>query len=914
MKIALTTVESTVSGDEPIIHLFGRDEEQKDHHICVYGLRPFFYVPKSAPIPKNNRIVRIEQVSKEGWETIAEKQVKKIVMKIPVDVGGNREDKQGFRERFKETYEADVEFITRAAIELGIKSGFEVDSEYVQYGVDKIEPVDFKVEMRRLHVDIEVSTVEIGGRMPNYKTPICPIYSLSALDNYTERAFCFVWHPSYNNKTKYKQTFTNPIPKSLEKAIKRINGEISKIKIKYKDVIDKEFNIDISALREDLTDEENKFIDYTNQYTRLTKQLKIYQNSQEFVKNKLKSTYDLSVWTFNNEFDMLHSFTYFWKDMNPDAPTGWNFKEFDAPYLIERMKKLQMDVSELSRLRSVWVDKHGIAHIKGRIVFDTWRGYVKTLTHESENNKLDTIAKLLFGVGKVKHNGIDNMWQNNRNKLIKYNVQDVFLEYAIGVSENVFGFFYDVKCFSGCHFEDVLNNSRIVDAYMLFKAKEKKIVLPSKRYSDGTDKKSKGAMVFQAPKKGIAHWLAVLDLKSLYPNAMLSLNMGEDTIVYNPPEELKPKLIHSPIKNVYFRKDKLSFLAEIISYLINYRDELKQLVKQYKNSGDLHDSNITNRLQVVVKFITNSIFGVLGLETFRLYNRKIFANITAVGRMVIQYTVDICVKILYQIYYGDTDSIFPVLKKDNLKEAILEVQQLTTLINKKYDVFYDVFNIDKHYFLMKAEKIYKSFFMVRKKDSERVAKKRYAGHIVWEDYEQDKLEIKGFDRSDMSRVGNKIMKRILEMACYGKNKEDIAKYVKQELWKIENGKYTLEEISFSKGISKPLHTYGNQDWIRAARWTNQHSCYWGLQTNYGAGSKPKYVYVYPLKLPPQYQRIEMIALDDDFNLPQHLIEAIDYRTVIEKTIQLKIETILEAIGLSWHVISNKRKVKGLMKY
>jgi len=916
MKIALSIAEYTISDDKPIVHLFGRDEQLRDWHVCVYNLRPFFYVLKSTPVPKNRRIVKIVDMTPLGWKSIKEEQLKKIVMRTPSDIGGNRKDKEGFRVRFSKTFEDDIEFTTRSLLELGIKSGFEIEGEEedVFYGKDKIEPCDFRVELKRLHIDIEVSTVETGGRFPSYRNPVNRIYSLSCLDSYSKKLYCFVFRKDLKNRAKYTKYYTNPIPAAIEKSIKSTIVELDVLKKEYEDIIDIDLIIPDNITYENLTEEEKRYTNYTTQHYTLTEKLKEYISTAEFVKNELKPHYRLSLWTFNNEIDMLNTFIDFWKDMNADIPTGWNFKQFDAPYIIERMKKLRLDASELSPLRSVWIDKSGFARIKGKIVFDTWRGFVKTLTHERESNKLDNVSLDLFGIGKVKHNGIDAMYKHDINKLILYNVQDVFLEYAIGVKEGVFKFFYDVKCFSGCNFEDVLKNSRIVDSYMLFKAKEQQIVLPSKRRAENKDKKSKGALVIQAPQKGIQHWITVLDLKSLYPNAMLTLNMGEDTIVYSPEPERIPELIKSPIKDVYFRKDKTSFLAEIIIDLIEYRDSLKTLVKTQKNAGKISESKLTDRIQVVVKFITNSIFGVLGLEVFRLYNRKIFANITATGRIVIQYSIDLLIKLMYIVYYGDTDSVFPLLKSNNTQECLKEAKYLANYLNSKYDIFNEIFNIDKHYFLMKAEKIYKTLFMVRKKDSNRAAKKRYAGHVVWEDYEKDKLDIKGFDRSDMSRVGNTLMKKLLRMACYGKPKADMIKHVKKELFKIRNGKYELEELAFSKGISKPLQTYGNQDWIRAARWTNEFSGYWGAQTNYGGGSKPKFMYIKYSKVPHPFSRIEIIALDDNYYIPPHLVEIIDYNTLIEKTIKMKIETILEAIDITWDEIVSKFKVKRLTSY
>ena len=158
------------------------------------------------------------------------------------------------------------------------------------------------------------------------------------------------------------------------------------------------------------------------------------------------------------------------------------------------------------------------------------------------------------------------------------------------------------------------------------------------------------------------------------------------------------------------------------------------------------------------------------------------------------------------------------------------------------------------------------------------------------------------------------MMKVLKMAVYGKDNEEIARYVKNEVLKIRKGIYPVEELGFSKGISKNLGDYGNQDWIRAARWTNIHSGLWNSQTDYGAGSKPKFVYVKPSLLPEGYQKIELIALDDNFNLPERLINAIDFDVLIDKTVGNKIEMILDALGLKWSNLSSLHKTNSLTKY
>lgn len=837
MDISVSTVEYTKTEEGPIIHIFGRDKNLYSCHIMIYDIFPFFYVLADTPIPKNSRIKSIEK----GLMDLSNRPVKKITMFLPEDIGGNRQDKDGFRNRFQQTYEDDILFTIRAMVELGIKSGVRVNDYISRYGTDSIIPIDLKLPLRRCHLDIETSERESAGMFPSYKNPVNHIFVLTCFDTYDNVLESFMY--LFDTTADYIQQYKVPI----------------------------------------------------NNFT-----VKQYPDR---------------IRLFPTEKEMLQAWIEYIDEKNPDIITGWNAKKFDMPYLIARAKKLSLNVNRLSPLWSVYIDEYGFAKIKGRIVFDTWSGYQKLLLAKEESTKLDFVSKKLFGIGKVERDRIDVEYSQRPAKLLLYNIQDTFLDYAIGENQKIFQFFYDVHCFTGCMYEDVLENSKIIDFYLLCKAKEAGLVLPSKRHIETLESSYQGAVVIQAPKPGIQYWIAVLDLKSLYPMCMLTCNMGEDTLVLNPtPEQITSMdLIHTPLKGVYFKQDRPSFLSGILSELVEYRDSLKVEQKKAEKEGRSEEADLLNRIQTVIKFITNSLYGVLGYQGFRLYNKHIAACVTATARFVILATIEMAKKAGFIVYYGDTDSIFINAGLTSNKEICMKMAEFVKFLNKCYvEVLGKQLKTKKVYLEMKHEKIYRTFFMIKAKGTDKVAKKRYAGRLVWNDKkgDMDEPDITGFDRSDMSRVGNTIIKQVLEMAVYERVAE-IIPYLKDEVTKIKTGFYPLADIATAKGISKPLELYGNQDWIRAARWTNEFSHLWDAQTNYGSGSKPKFIYMDPMKIPGQFSRIEIIALDENDSLPSHLIAAIDWKITIEKTIGEKVSQILDALGLRWETVISKQKVNRL---
>ena len=909
MKIALSTIESTRHGKSEVIHLFGRDTEGYQHHIPVYNFKPYFYLDKIEPVKKNKNILSIE--SDLGLKSINHNPMKKITMQNKSAIIGGFDSSlgiigPGYAQKYPTSYESDIPLTSQFILETGIKSGFEYSPDELKNTIDSIHACEFKGDLRRLHIDIETSTDDSGGKFPSIKNPVNRIFCITVFDVYTKIFTVFIFHPKYQTSVT-KQTYYNPIEKALKIRLIQLDAKL-KVNKMQRDL----FNITLIRNRDDINHDmtASEF-----EYYSLLDEIKDLPDQIQQIKIKLKNNdknfkkeYPAVIKTFHTEPEMLRDFIEYCKKYRFDIHSGWNLKEFDEPYIIARCKHLNIkEIRELSALKQLWIDDKGVAHVKGLIVFDTMEGLKKMQTHKLPSYRLDAIAKKCFEIGKIGHKGFDWEYENRTNRLIKYNIQDVFLDYAIGVDQKIFQFFYDIKCYVGCSYEDVLSNSRIIDMYLLFKARDQQIVLPSK-VQRPKGKKSRGAIVFEPPDAGLFFWISVYDFKSLYPNCIRTLNMGADTIVRNPKPEQIPTLIKSTIEGVYFRKDKKSFLVSIIAELLDYRQEMKDLMKKYKDEGDEANEELYDRIQTVVKFILNSLFGVLGFNTFRLYDKDIFDNVISLAREVITYSNNVCKKLGYTLHYGDTDSIFMRMHGNTVEEVMNESYKLADIMNESYNTLMPDYNIDEHTLLIKIDEVFKTILMVEKSKGV-VAKKRYAGVMS-----DNKVLIKGFDRSDMSKVGNMIMKKVLDLIIHDKL-DFVLPYLKNEIKKIKNMEYKLSEIAFSQGISKKFSEYKNKsNRIRGAEWTNKHSYLWGSVCNYGAGSKPKYIFVKRMELPTNYERVDLIALDKDDYLPEVILNCIDWDTHLEKTIKDKIDSILMAVNIDWDEVMGKYSILRLGQY
>jgi DNA polymerase I len=122
----------------------------------------------------------------------------------------------------------------------------------------------------------------------------------------------------------------------------------------------------------------------------------------------------------------------------------------------------------------------------------------------------------------------------------------------------------------------------------------------------------------------------------------------------------------------------------------------------------------------------NSLYGVLGWDRFRLYDKEMGAAVTATGREVIQFTEKVASEMNYQIVYGDTDSVMLEMGGEiTPEEAVEQSFEVEEQINESYDEFArKELNAETHRFEIEFEKLYGRFFQAGKK-------KRYAGLKVW---------------------------------------------------------------------------------------------------------------------------------------------------------------------------------------
>lgn len=536
--------------------------------------------------------------------------------------------------------------------------------------------------------------------------------------------------------------------------------------------------------------------------------------------------------SFRSEEDMLIAFLDKWEEISPTIITGWNIDFFDVTYLYNRLKRLlgTSAANRLSPIGKVSWNKFRKRYIIAGVSALDYIALFKNFTYtEYPNYRLDTIAQLELGRGKIEYDGnLDQLFRDDLEKFIQYNLVDV--ELVVELDRKLqFIELARAICHAGhVSYEDFLFSSKWLEGAILTFLRRNGKVAPNKplriRNSDNNDK-FKGAYV-KEPITGLYKWIYDLDLTSLYPSIIMSINISPETLVgtvknYSTEAHITGNLseylitdthgkMYPPMNKSEFQKfiekmnlsvaangalyrlDIVGVIPEILSVWFDKRVEYKDLMKKYGREGNDELYKFYSQRQLVQKIMLNSLYGVLGLQSFRFYNVTNAEAVTLTGQTVIKTTEKIANQYYSNIIgetkdyniYVDTDSIFlsvvDFVKKRNpdidinsdeqMIPAILSIaREVQDHINKMYDVMSQrLFNINSHRFDIKQETIAKSGFWV--------AKKRYAQWIINDNTVNcDKLDVKGLDvkRSSFPTYFKEVMSTILMDILKDEPKSDI---------------------------------------------------------------------------------------------------------------------------------------------
>ena len=691
-----------------------------------------------------------------------------------------------------------------------------------------------------------------------------------------------------------------------------------------------------------------------------------------------KKTDKAIVLPFRTEEDMLMKYLELYEMINPTIVTGWNIDYFDTPMLYNRIKRLlgTRHANRLSPIGQCFWSPYRKRYFMAGVSYLDYLSLYKNFTYsELDSYRLDSIAQRELGRGKIEYDGnLDILFRDDIEKFIEYNLVDVelvvdfdkklqFIDTARGI------------CHAGhVPYEDFVYSSKYLEGALLTYLKRKNIVAPNKpadrrermqAMKDNNEEKFIGAYV-KAPIVGKYEWIYDLDLTSLYPSIIMSINIspetkvgkikdwdaqkyikgevdeyqiGENWITRDNLQKLFEKSKYSIASNgVMYRTDTPGCIPDILDLWFSQRVEFRKLEKKYGESGDKEKYAFYKKRQLVQKILLNSLYGVLGLPAFRFYDVDNATAVTTTGQTVIKSTADMT-NIKYNKELGtpdadsniyiDTDSVFfsaaPLLDKrkpgwkDNDQETIAGfVNDIAGEVQDYLNNFYDIlgkkiFNIDKHRFEIKKEFVSKAGIWI--------AKKRYAQWIISDNgVAVDKLDVKGLDvvRSSYPAAFRSFMSEVLIEILRGDTEEQLT----DKIYNFKNDLVNMDVVKIAKaGAVKNLSKYmpkkkdqtamfqfpsGCPAHVKASIAYNQLLKHWKLDNQYAPlrdGDKIKWVYL--KQNPYGLDAVALNGYDDPNEIMDLVTTYINYDKIFERELLKKLEDFYGA--LNWGAVLSSTK-------
>lgn len=444
-----------------------------------------------------------------------------------------------------------------------------------------------------------------------------------------------------------------------------------------------------------------------------------------------------------DEEDLIHKFLNKWQEIDPTIVVGWNSQYFDIPYIYYRIKKiLGNKVYDLSPIKKISVreaDDNNVLQIGGINCLDYMLLVKKYIMKEESSYKLGDIGEKYVNLGKIEYEGnLDQLFRDDVNKYIEYNIRDVEIIEAL---ENKLQFIQLTILISHlCHtpYESIFWNTVLNEGAILTYLKRKNIVSINKpttqnplikQFSIGEEvKTSKGYTLSEGivesinkdligirtksgvlkyyppvalkksqsyaggyllePRPGIHNWLSDYDYSSFYPNSIMSLNLGIETLIgriiindpyyncwwglsdlknKNPDIEIEIEKINKQdytinkskttigklikiiednkftisANGTIFRTDIKSITAEVLSDWFQTRKKTKKEMELAFEQGKTELGNLLDRKQHSLKILLNAMYGGFAINGFRYTDGYKFLSsaITCTCQRLIQETI-----------------------------------------------------------------------------------------------------------------------------------------------------------------------------------------------------------------------------------------------------------------------------------
>ncbi|KAI9186318.1 hypothetical protein LWI28_016151 [Acer negundo] len=302
--------------------------------------------------------------------------------------------------------------------------------------------------------------------------------------------------------------------------------------------------------------------------------------------------------------------------------------------------------------------------------------------------------------------------------------------------------------------------------------------------------------------------VVVLDFQSLYPSMIIAYNLcfctclgkvvpskentlGVSSFSLDPCilRDLKDQILLTP-NGVMYLPSKIckGVLPRLLEEILSTRIMVKQAVKKLDPSQQVLQ-RIFNARQLALKLIANVTYGYTAAGfSGRMPCAELADSIVQCGRSTLERAISFVNandKWKARVIYGDTDSMFVLLKGRTVKESLQIGHEIASAITA----------MNPYPVVLKMEKVYHPCFLL--------TKKRYVGYS-YESPDQTKpvFDAKGIEtvRRDTCGAVSKMLEKSLKLFFEHQDIYEVKAYLQRQWTRILSGRISLQDFVFAKEV------------------------------------------------------------------------------------------------------------------
>lgn len=585
----------------------------------------------------------------------------------------------------------------------------------------------------------------------------------------------------------------------------------------------------------------------------------------------------------DKENKVVGGFIEYLTKYKPDLWLSWNV-DFDYTYLYNRIKGFSELISPIglsrvgSRSSREKESESSVYYPAGMSIMD-YMVMFKKVNNREPSYALDAVAEKYFGQGK-KHKdvafGVLDPVIKARNR------EDVEIMVRLEERFNLIQYFNEIRLFSKALWEDLTFNSKILDSVILSEGKKRNIILPSKPKFEDDDEEEEEEFegAYRRSEGGLYYDIWKADVSSMYPAQLV--NFCLDTSNAGGPElSFMSDWPAVEVEGTWFKQNPGALIPKLATDLMKTKAVLKKKLKEAKIGSD--EAKMLQIKYDAFKGLVNSVFGVMGCRSFRLYDVRVASAITGLARDLLHYCEDGLQKLGFHVIYADTDALMYKAPEDKV-DMLNELTQYWAMQLGKKSVEIEWESEGKFTKLLILGKCH------------------YYGYI--DTGKGIKKEIKGVEikRSSSSAFEAYFQETLIEKILNGEDSKSVKFWVKMEREKMKNE--PLQRIGFPCKIRSKDYDKTTPVFIRAYQYTQKFRPEFKLNK----GERFYYTYIKSLGKDSDGKEMNVLAFSKD---ESSFIDRnkVDWERNCSRSIDDKAEKIFEAIG--WNQTNKARTQVGL---